>query len=258
MKCVILCGGKGTRLREETEFKPKPLVEIGKHPIIWHIMKIYSHYGVNEFILTLGYKGDLIKRYFMEYHWIDNNFTINLRTSKLNIHENGVINDDWDVTCVDTGIDSGTALRLFGVKNFLHDEEDFCLTYGDGVSNVNIEDLIKFHKKHKKIVTITGLHPRSKFGLMISNKENVVVDFQEKPILPDNINGGFMVINRKIFDYLEEENSMLVQSILPKLASMGEVIVYEFDGFWQSMDTYKDYKDLNDLWKSNPIWKVWR
>lgn len=258
MKCVILCGGQGTRLREETEFKPKPMVEIGGRPILWHIMKIYDYYNVKDFILTLGYKGDLIKRYFMEYHWIDHDFTTNLKTNHLDIHQKNSEEDDWNVTCADTGDDSGTALRLYNVKKYLEGEEDFCLTYGDGVANVNIENLIKFHKEHGKIVTITGLHPRSKFGLMVTNKNNEVVDFREKPVLPDNINGGFMVMNKKIFEHLTDDNAMLVNSILPKLAKIGEVMVYQFDGFWHCMDTYKDFEDLNKLWQTDPSWKVWK
>lgn len=257
MKCLIFCGGKGTRLREETEFKPKSLVEIGGRPILWHIMKIYDHFNVKDFILTLGYKGDLIKRYFTEYRWIDNDFTINLKSNEIRLHGNNLKNNDWNITCVNTGYDSGTALRLFFAKKYLSNEEDFCVTYGDGVANVNITNLIEYHKKHKKIVTITGLHPRSKFGLMLSDKKNVVVDFREKPILPDSINGGFMVVNKRIFDHLTDENSMLVASILPKLAVMGEVMVYDFDGFWHCLDNYKDYENLNRLWKTDPAWKVW-
>ncbi|MHA1729437.1 MAG: sugar phosphate nucleotidyltransferase, partial [Promethearchaeota archaeon] len=184
---------------------------------------------------------------------------INLKKNRLEVHENNNnrITDDWNITCADTGYNSGTALRLYNVKKFLENEEDFCLTYGDGVANVNITDLINYHKKHGKIVTITGLHPRSKFGLMVSNERNIVTDFREKPTLPDNINGGFMVFNKRIFEHLTDENEMLVTSILPKLAKLGEIKTYQFNGFWYCMDTYKDYEHLNELWKSNPEWKIW-
>jgi glucose-1-phosphate cytidylyltransferase len=257
MKCVILCGGKGTRLREETEFKPKPLVQIGERPILWHIMKIYDFYGIKDFILTLGYKGEMIKRYFMEYRWRNNDFTLKLNTNQINLHGNNESIEQWNISCIETGAESGTSLRLFKIKKYLETEENFCLTYGDGVADVNIENLIQYHKNNKKIVTITGLHPRSKYGLMVKNKDQIVTDFREKPILPDTINGGFMVINRKIFKHMDDSNTMLVNSILPKLASLGEVIVYEFDGFWYSLDTYKDYEFLNQVWKKNPTWRIW-
>ena len=257
MKCVILCGGMGTRLQNETEFKPKPLVLVGNRPILWHIMKIYDHFNIKDFILPLGYKGEMIKRFFMEYKWRNNDFTINLRNNELNAHNSEKEIENWDVSCINTGLKSGTALRLYKVKHLLEDDENFCLTYGDGVADVNIQDLIEYHKKMGKIVTITGLHPRSKFGLMIANKSNIVEKFTEKPILPDTINGGFMVINRRIFEFMSESDSMLVDSTLPRLAKMNEVAMYEFDGFWHCMDTQKDLNDLNSFWNNNPPWKVW-
>ncbi len=258
MKCVIFCGGKGTRLYNETEFKPKCLVEIGGKPILWHILKIYSHFDIKDFILTLGYKGTMVKRYFMEYKWRNSDFTIKLDSDELTTSNNSNLIDDWNVTCCDTGLESRTGLRLFKIKEYLKDEEDFCLTYGDGVGNVNIKELIKYHKEKGKIVTITGLHPRSKFGLLITNKENIVTNFDEKPILPDTINAGFMVVNKRIFDYLTDENEMLVYSILPKLAKMGEVSMYRFNGFWHCMDTQKDFDNLNLLWENESPWKIWK
>ena len=199
----------------------------------------------------------MIKRFFIEYRWRNIDFTINLNNNHLTNHEDDNSSDDWNVSCIDTGLESGTGLRLFKVKKFLENEENFCLTYGDGVGNVDIQDLIKYHNQKGKIITITGLHPRSKFGLMIANNEDIVVDFTEKPILPDTINAGFMVVNKRIFDYLTDENEMMVYSILPKLAKMGEVAMYPFDGFWHCMDTQKDCDDLNRFWKEGAPWKVW-
>ena len=257
MKCVILCGGKGTRLQNETEFKPKPLILIGNKPILWHIMKIYDFFGIKEFILPLGYKGELIKRYFMEYSWRNNDFTLNLKKNSYETHSSKEETEDWKINFIDTGLESGTALRLFKIKQFLGDDEDFCLTYGDGVANVNIANLIKYHREKGKIVTITGLHPRSKFGLMIADENQIVKEFTEKPILPDTINGGFMVFNKRVFEYMEESDSMLVDSTLPRLAKLNEVAMYTFDDFWHCMDNQKDLDDLNKIWDENPPWRIW-
>jgi glucose-1-phosphate cytidylyltransferase len=258
MKCVIFCGGKGTRLREETEYKPKPLVEIGGRPILWHIMKIYSSFGVKDFVLALGYKGDMIKRYFMEQRWRDNNFTINMKTNQIEFEKGADIYEDWNVSCVDTGLESGTGLRLYKLKKILEKDENFCITYGDGVANVNITELIDYHYSHKKYATMTGLHPVSKYGQIITDTENNIIEFKEKPILNDNINGGFMVFNKKIFDFMTDENVMMETTLLPKLAEMKQLKIYLFSGFWHSMDTYKDYEDLNHYWEHNPKWKVWK
>lgn len=257
MKCVIFCGGKGTRLRGETEFKPKPLIEIGGRPILWHIMKIYSHFGIKEFILTLGYKGDMIKRYFMQNQWIDHDFTINLKSNKINIHRNHFEQEDWKVTCVDTGLESGTGLRLFKIKEYLEDEENFCLTYGDGVANIDITKKINFHINHGKIATITALHPRSKFGLIETDENDFATNFKEKPVLHDFINGGFMVFNKKVFEFMSDENCMIENTLLPKLSAEKQIKVHKFDGFWHCMDTYKDYEDLNRYWETNAPWKLW-
>jgi glucose-1-phosphate cytidylyltransferase len=263
MKCVILCGGRGTRLNSETEFKPKPLIEIGGYPILWHIMKIYDNYGIKDFILPLGYKGDMIKRYFMEYSWRNENYTYNLKSNsisyfdrELNNSDNNIL-QDWNITFVDTGLESGTALRLYKVQKLLKSEPDFCLTYGDGVANVNLSKLIDFHKLHGKKVTITGLHPRSKYGLMIADKNQVVHKFTEKPILQDTINGGFMVMKNSIFEDLREDDNMLVDSTLPRLSKLGEIIMYKFQGFWHCMDTQKDWDSLNEYWKNGAPWKIW-
>ncbi len=256
MKCVIFCGGKGTRLREETEFKPKPLVEIGGIPILWHIMKIYAQAGIRDFILPVGYRGDMIKRYFMEYKWQNHNFTLNLKYNQLSLYgeENGI--EDWNITCVDTGIESGTGTRLKMVKRFLEGEEDFCLTYGDGVANIDVTKVSEFHVTHGKMVTVTGVHALSKYGQMVTNSKNQVVDFQEKPVLHDYINGGFMVVNKSVFDYLPDGNYMF-EPLLANFAHENKVMVYFFNGYWHSMDTYQDYQQLNDVWEKSKPWKIW-
>lgn len=259
VKAVILCGGRGTRLKEETEFKPKPLIEIGGMPIIWHIMKVYSYYGHNEFILPLGYKGEMIKEFFTNFSWRANDFSLNLKSEAISVHENHK-KEDWDIHFVDTGVDSGTGLRLFKVKDFLKEGNLFLLTYGDGVSDVDINKLIEFHKKQNTIATITGVNVYSSFGVL-KTSNNKVIKFIEKPLNNDMINGGFMVFNKEVFEHMNDENSMLEENglgLLPKLAEMGEVSVYHHTGFWKCMDNYRDYIILNRLWRDSPKWKVWK
>jgi glucose-1-phosphate cytidylyltransferase len=256
IKVVILCGGQGTRLKEETEFRPKPLVEIGGMPIIWHIMKIYSRYGYKEFVLPLGYKGEMIKEYFLHFDWRANDFTLDIAKHKINVHTNHK-KDDWVIHFVDTGLESKTALRLYKVKHLL-EGQDFMLTYGDGVADIDISELVKFHKKSKRIATITGVNVASKFGV-INTKGSKVTSFEEKPCEANFINGGFMVFSPNVFDYLTDEDIMLEadESLLTRLAKIGQVSVYTHPGFWHSMDTYRDYLSLNELWKQNPRWKIW-
>jgi glucose-1-phosphate cytidylyltransferase len=257
MKVVILCGGKGTRLREETEFKPKPLVTIGRMPILWHIMKIYSHYGHKEFIILLGYKGEMIKRYFIEHHWRGKDFCLDLGSNQIHKHNRGD-EEDWKIHFVDTGLGSATALRLFKAKHLLQEDEDFLLTYGDGVGDININELINHHKQKGAIATLSGLRPRSKYGVMDCSN-GYVLKFREKPVINDVINGGFMVFNKKIFNHLDGRDVMLVEDTLPKLASFNELILKVHDGFWHCMDTYKDYKNLNKIWSEEPnSWKIWK
>ena len=257
MKTVILCGGRGIRLREETEFKPKPLLQIGRKPILWHIMKIYSAFGHKEFILTLGYKGKMIKEYFMNCDWIDNDFSLFLKDKNI-FFTNKNARENWTIHFADTGLESKTALRLYKVRDYLKDEENFMLTYGDGIANINIDKLIKFHQKKKKVLTITGLHPRSKYGVIQTDGNGLVKEFKEKPILGDFINGGFMVFNKRIFDYLDDRDVMLVDDTLPKLAARGEVALFHHERFWHCMDTYKDYLELNKMWETKPEWKIWK
>ncbi len=260
MKVVILCGGQGTRLREETEFKPKPLVEVGGRPILWHIMKIYSAFGHKDFILPLGYKGNLIKEYFVHYDWQNHDISINLKNKNTELlgHHNIDAEDteDWNVHLVDTGLETLTALRLFKVKHLLEGEDTFMLTYGDGVADIDLNELLEFHKKKGKMVTITGFYPQSRFGVIKIDDNNIVKEFKEKPVLNDFVNGGFMVMDKKVFSFLDSSDVMLEET-MPKLAKLGEVAVYHHKGFWHSMDTYRDYLHLNELWKKNPVWKKW-
>ncbi len=258
MKTVILCGGKGTRLREETEFKPKPLVTVGPHPIIWHIMKIYSHYGHNEFILPLGYKGDSLKEYFVNFNWRNNDFTLGLKNKDISLHNfHGI--DDWKVSFVDTGLETLTGLRLYKVKHLLKDEENFFLTYGDGLADINISALLKFHLEKGKIATITGINMNSRYGILdVNHEEGLITNFSEKPKGEEYINGGFMVFNKRIFDFLTSEDIMFENDLLPKLARMKELAIFKHHGFWQCMDTHRDYLHLNKIWEEDKPWKVWQ
>jgi len=258
MKVVILCGGRGTRLKEETEVRPKPLVEIGGKPILWHIMKIYAHYGFKDFILCLGYKGNLIKEYFLNYEAMNNDFTIQLGNhNSIQFHSNHE-ERDWNVTLVDTGMEAQTGARIKRVERFI-DTDYFMVTYGDGVGDIDIKRLLKFHKSHGKIGTITGVHPSSRFGELLVEKNNVM-KFHEKPQVSEGlINGGFFVFKRKFLDYLkDDDNCYLEREPLENLASARELVVYVHDSFWQCVDTYRELEMLNNLWKSpNPPWKVW-
>jgi glucose-1-phosphate cytidylyltransferase len=233
MKVVILCGGKGERLREHTETIPKPLVEVGNKPILWHIMKIYSHYGYNNFVLCLGYKGDKIKEYFSKE-----------------------TKEKWNIEFVDTGPDTNTGGRIKKIEKYI-DTDDFLATYGDGVSDINIKELIEFHKKQGKIVTMTCTNIRSNFGIVNIDDKNMVVGFDEKPFIDMWINGGFFVFNKKIFNYLDK-NSILENQPLKQLAKERELIAFRYKGFWECMDTYKDTRVLNEMCdKGKAQWMVW-
>lgn len=258
MKIVILCGGKGTRLREETEYRPKPLVEIGNKPILWHIMKIYSYYGFNDFVLCLGYKGWMIKEYFLNYKTMNNDFTLILNNSK-NVKFHKSLNEqNWTITFVDTGENTMTGARIKKIEKYI-DTSSFMLTYGDGVANINIKDLVKFHRSHRKAATVTGVHPSSRFGELIV-KKNEVVKFSEKPQIHDGlINGGFFIFNKEIFKYLKEDNDcVLEKEPLEQLSIDNKLMVYAHKGFWYCMDTYRDSQFLNEVWFNNKApWKIW-
>lgn len=259
MKVVILCGGKGTRLKEETEYRPKPMVKIGNRPILWHIMKIYAHYGFNDFVICLGYKGDMIKEYFLNYEIMNNDFTIDMKTKgKVQIHDYDPQKEDWKVTLAYTGEDSQTGSRVKKIEKYI-EGDTFMLTYGDGVANININELIKFHGEHGKIGTMTGVHPPSRFG-EFSVKDNKIVEFSEKPQTQAGlINGGFFVFNTDFFDYLSrDDNCIMEQKPLENLTTDGELMLYHNKDFWQCVDTYRELEQLNDFWKGkNPPWKVW-
>ncbi len=259
MKVVILCGGRGTRLREETEVRPKPLVEIGNRPILWHIMKTYSHYGFKDFLLCLGYKGDMIKDYFLNYEAMNNDFTINLGNRNNITFHNAHLERDWNVTLVNTGDHSQTGARIKKIEEYV-DGETFMVTYGDGVGNIDIKELLQFHKKNGRIGTLTGVHPSSRFGeLLIKGKD--IVEFNEKPLVSQGfINGGFFVFEKKLFNYLSDsEDCSLEHDPLGSLSADSQLSVYKHDGFWQCMDTQRELDILNDLWKQGKApWKVWR
>lgn len=259
MKVIILCGGKGERLREETEFKPKPLIEIGGMPILWHIMKTYSHYGYKDFILLLGYKGYMIKEFFLNFEYMVNDFTLNLRSkeNKVTYHRKENL-EDWNITFVDTGENANTGARVARAEHLI-DEDNFFLTYGDGVSDIDIKKLYAFHTKKNKILTITGIHPASSFGI-IEVENEIAKSFKEKPTLDGVINGGFFVCNKKIFNFLSKDGSCIFEEEpLRRLAKEKNIAVFEHKGFWAAMDTYKQVKVMNGIWESSsPPWKVWK
>lgn len=255
MKTVILAGGLGTRLREETEFKPKPMVPIGDKPIIWHIMQTYSKFDFKDFIICAGYKGEIISEYF--YNFVPNNYDFNVEIGINNkIQTFGQINElGWKVTVAKTGSYTNTGGRIHKVKKYLNNETFMC-TYGDGVANINITDLLKFHKSHGKIATLSAVNPVSRFGVLETGDNFEVLSFEEKPISEGRINAGYFVFEPEIFNYIGE-NSVLESEVLARLALDKQLIMYEHDGFWQAMDTYREALLLNDLWKNDKApWKV--
>lgn len=256
---VILCGGFGTRLREETEIRPKPMVEIGNKPILWHIMKIYGYWGFKSFVLCLGYKGEMIKEYFFNYEILNNDFSIELGNEKrTTIHGNSG-EKGWEITLADTGDESLKGSRIKRVQKYI-EGDTFMLTYGDGVIDINLKELLDYHKGHGKIGTVTGVRPPSRFGELVVDKD-LVSSFTEKPQSSEGlINGGFFVFNRDIFDYLSEDNKCDFEiGPLEDLAKDGQLMVYRHDGEWACMDTYRDMQYLNTLWKEGrAFWKVWK
>jgi glucose-1-phosphate cytidylyltransferase len=254
MKVVILAGGQGSRISEESFIKPKPLLEIGSKPIIWHIMKIYSYYGLNEFIICCGYKGYLIKEYFANYSLHTTDITVDVRNNKITVHKKKT--EPWKITLVDTGDSSQTGERIKRIKKYVGDT--FCLTYGDGLSSINIKNLIKFHNKNKKLATVLAVKPAGRFG-SIKIKNNLVEQFLEKP-QGDNswINGGFFILNKKIFKYIQENNSIWEREPLENLAKNKQLNAFKFEGFWYAMDTLRDKNYLEDLWNTKKApWKIW-
>ena len=256
MKAVILAGGLGTRLSEETSTRPKPMVEIGGKPILWHIMKMYSAHGVNDFIICCGYKGYLIKEYFANYFLHMSDITFNMRDNTMKVHDRRA--EPWNVTLVDTGENSMTGGRLRRVADYLRDEEAFCFTYGDGVSDVDIQATLAFHKQHGKAATLTAVYPPGRFGAL-DIKQGQVLNFREKPKGDGAlINGGFFVLNPSVLDRLSSDDDVWEQEPLMGLAAAGELMAYEHEGFWQPMDTLRDKHLLEELWQSGEApWKSW-
>jgi glucose-1-phosphate cytidylyltransferase len=256
MKAVILAGGLGARISEETQLKPKPMVEIGGKPILWHVMKIYSAHGINDFIICCGYKGYVIKEYFANYFLHVSDITFDMQKNKMEVHVNGT--EPWRVTLVDTGEKSGTGGRLKRVQPYLGDE-DFCFTYGDGLSNVNIGEVIAFHKKQKVLATLTAVQMPGRYGALNLDKNDKVITFQEKPRGDTGwINGGFFVLSSKVTDYIDDDLTFWEREPMERLASQGQLAAYLHHGFWHPMDTLKDRMDLEAMWSSGDIpWKVW-
>lgn len=256
MKVVILAGGRGTRIQEESLIKPKPLIEIGSKPIIWHIMKTYSHYGFKEFVICCGYKGYLIKEYFANFSLHNSDVTIDIKKNEIKVHKNN--NEDWKITLIDTGDDSLTGGRILRIKDFV--DEEFLLTYGDGVADVNISKLIEHHKINKKIATMTVVQPQGRFGVVEFNtKNNLIENFSEK-LKGDGvwINGGFFVLNKKIFKYLKDDFTIWEKEPLEKLSKENQLIAFKHDNFWYPMDTMRDKDYLENLWEKNEApWKLW-
>lgn len=257
MKTVILAGGFGTRLPEETEIKPKPMVKIGDRPILWHIMKYYAAFGFNEFIIALGYKGEVVKEYFLNYRNLWGGLTINLRSNQIEIHDTDC--DEWMIHLIDTGLHTSTGGRLKRLEPWLKDNI-FMLTYGDGLSNVDLKKLIDFHRNKRKIGTITSAHPPARFGEVVLNKTGEVAGFYEKAQTGVGwINSGFMVFEPEVFKFLRDDNTVLEADVLEELARIGQLAAYCHDGFWQCMDTLRDKRQLENKWlEQNPPWKVWK
>ena len=256
MKVIILAGGLGTRLSEETDIKPKPMVEIGGKPILWHIMKIYSHYGFSDFVICLGYKGYVIKEYFANYFLHQSDVTIDLKENKMEIHQSKA--EPWKITLVDTGLNTMTGGRIKRVKKYIGNET-FMLTYGDGVGNVDIHALLKFHQSHKKYATVTSVQPSGRFGALNLDNNKTVLSFQEKPRGDGSwINGGFFVLEPEVFDYIRSDETVWEKEPLEGLAREGQLAAHIHTGFWQPMDTLRDKNQLEELWKDERApWKLW-
>ncbi|HUW32591.1 MAG TPA: glucose-1-phosphate cytidylyltransferase [Planctomycetota bacterium] len=255
MKVAILAGGVGSRLAEETDVKPKPMVEIGGRPILWHIMMHYSFYGHNEFVIALGYKGEYIKKYMIDFCSLQSNLTVKLRSGEIVKH--GADQPDWTVDLVDTGIDTLTGGRIKRLAPYMGNGTFMC-TWGDGVSNVNLDELAAFHRRHGKLATVTAVRPPARFGHLVFDGERVA-EFSEKPQTQEGwINGAFFVLEPKVFDYVDGDATQWEKEPMERLAADGQLMAYRHDGFWQCMDTLRDKRLLQDLWdKGNPPWKIW-
>ena len=253
MKAVILAGGYGTRLEEETVVKPKPMIEIGGRPILWHIMKTYSHYGITDFVICLGYKGYVIKEYFANYFMHSSDLTIDIQNNTVDIHS--VHSEPWKITLVDTGEKSMTGGRIKRIEKYVDDT--FLMTYGDGVSDIDITKLINFHKNSKTVATLTAVQPMGRFGTLEIQSDKIT-KFVEKPSGDNSwINGGYFVFEKSFFDYLDGDDTVLEQTPLETLAKSNQLSVFKHDGFWHPMDTLRDKNYLNNMWETDPLWKKW-
>ena len=254
MKVVILAGGLGTRLAEETEVRPKPMVEIGGRPILWHLMKIYAHYGFNEFFIALGYKGEMIKRYFLDYFTLNGSLTLQLANGGVQKHAARC--EDWTVHLMDTGMATQTGGRLKRLEPHLGGET-FMLTYGDGLSNIDLNELLRFHRSHGRLATVTAVRPPARFGGLVL-EDGLAVGFTEKPQIGEGwINGGFFIFEPRVFDYLDGDATNLEADALPRLAADRQMAAYQHEGFWQCMDTLREKQLLEALWLNDKPWKVW-
>lgn len=251
MKVIILAGGFGTRLSEYTDAIPKPMAKIGDKPILWHIMKIFEHHALNDFVLALGYKNEIIKEYFSKYSLLNSDFSIDLKSGNMEMHQ--VQSENWNVTLVDTGLDTMTGGRIKRLKDFVGNQT-FMVTYGDGVGNIDIKNLIKFHKSHKKLATVTAVRPQARFG-ELEIVDDCVKSFKEKPQLDQGwINGGFFVLEPEVFDLISDDSVMFERQPLEELSSEENLMAYKHHGFWKCMDTKRDLEILNELWNTNPPW----
>ena len=257
MKAIILAGGLGTRLSEETDLKPKPMIEIGGMPILWHIMKSYAFHGVNDFIICCGYKGYIIKEYFNNYFLHMSDVTLHMKDNRIEVHQNDI--EPWTITLIDTGEETMTGGRLKRVYSYIKDEKDFCFTYGDGVSDVDISSLIKYHNSHGKLATVTAVRPPGRFGALKIINDNIVSQFQEKPEGDGSwINGGYFILSPKVIKEIEGDQISWENEPLNTIAANGQLVAYKHEGFWQPMDTLREKNILNDLWDRNKApWKVW-
>ena len=257
MKCVVLAGGLGTRISEETHLKPKPMIEIGGKPILWHIMKLYSAHGVNEFVICCGYRGYVIKEYFANYFLHMSDVTFDMANNEMQVHQRNA--EPWKVTLVDTGERSMTGGRLRRVADYIRNDDAFCFTYGDGLSNVDIRKLVAFHQSHGKLATVTTVQPASRFGITQIDGQSRVTSFSEKPKVEGWVSAGFFVFSRRIFDYLDGSDALVLEKEpLERLAAEGQLMAYKHDGFFFPVDTYRDYLYVNELWKDGEAaWKVW-
>ena len=258
MQVVILCGGQGTRLREETEYRPKPLVEVGGRPILWHIMKLYAHYGLRDFVLCLGYRGNMIKDYFLQYEAMNNDFSVSLGEKNRIQYHGAHEEQDYNVTLADTGLSSMTGARIKKVERYV-DGDTFMVTYGDGISDVNIGELLAFHKSHGRLATVTAVRPNSRFGVLEMDGPGQIASFAEKPQMPGWASAGYFVFDRRVFDYVDSDPTcILEQEPLERLTREGQLIAYRHPGFFFAMDTYREYQQLNELWNDGQApWAIW-